>query len=439
MNVLQLLSILDAGKSQPRRNLPSIYLSGLLFLGIAFASSILGTEVVDAVAEAANPPATDLYGDTLPPGAISRLGTTRLRQGSRVGSLQYTRDGRLLFSRSGTWFCVWAAESGQLLRRENLQGLFTLRVSDDTLMLARDKSEPLQAWKFTDPKDFPPKIVREEREGEEALFNIPAPAGAPRRDNPRLGHFTISPDGKTLATATQGQLQVPRQIQLWKFEPGKKLTELEPLGMEWTSATAIEDLIFSDDGQRLVAITELEGAVPPGREKLAAKFVTVMVCDVRNGTHASMLVPRPARLNVRGFAVSPDGQRFAIGTSDSKVLIYDVAEEQELQEIAVPQPISKKQSPVTVLTFSPDGKQLAGSGRDRKIWIWDVETGRLQREIEGHRSWIEQLDYSPDGKTLASGAQDGAIHLWNVATGQRKDPERGHGYWLLGGSLSADG
>lgn len=407
----------------------------LLIVGVAIAT-IPAEGIVDAIADSAKPPAGDLHGDPLPPGAVSRLGTVRLRHGGGVGNLQYSRDGRLLTSRSGSWFYVWDAKTGQLLRRENLRRLFTLRVSDDTLMLAKDETEPLQAWTITDPKSFPPRIEREPQAfgGDEALII------APQQDNPQLGHFTMSPDGKTLATATYGQLQVPRKIQLWKFESGKKLAELEPLGKEWTSATAIEDLIFSDDGRRLVAITKLEGAVPPEREKLAAKFVTVMVCDVRSGANVtSMLVPRPARFNSRGFAVSPDGQRFAIGTPDAKVRIYDVAAERQLQETAVPRPIPEKQYPVTVMTFSPDGKQLAGSGRGEKIWIWNVESGQLERELAGHQSVVEQLDYSPDGKTLASGAQDGEIHLWDVATGRRNDPERGHGFWVLDASLSADG
>lgn len=441
-----LLNEIDSG-SQPRSFRPALYVSGSLFLGITIASCILGTGILDAIADPANPPARDLHGDPLPPGAVARLGTIRLRHGGRVEDLHYSRDGRLLTSRSGMWgtsgswesgFYVWDAESGRPLRRDDLHGLFSLRVSDDTMMLAKDKSEPLKAWKFTDPKSFPPKIDRKPQ-ALAGIIDVPV-ADSPQQDNPQIGHFTMSPDGKTLATATYGRLQLPRTIQLWQFERDKKLTELEPMEKEWTSATKVEDLIFSDDGRRLVAITNLKGVVPPGREKLAAKFVTVMVCDVEDETKVtSMLVPRPAHSNGSGFAVSPDGRRFAVGTTDSKVLIYDVAKEQRLQEFDVPQPITDQQLPVTVMTFSPDGTQLAGSGRGRTIWIWDVESGQIQREISGHPTWIEQLDYSPDGKTLASGGQDGAIHLWDVATGRRNNPRRGHENWVLGASLSADG
>lgn len=434
----------SVGMSQLSRSRSAVHVSVLLILGIAIACSILATGDVDAIEDSAIPPASDLHGDPLPAGAVSRLGTIRLRHGGRVDDLHYSREGGLLTSRSGKWFYVWEAGTGRLLRRENLRGLFSLRVSNDTMMVAKNKSEPLKAWKFTELTDFPPKIESEGPFNRGPQFvgaaEFPVPPDLTILDTLRLGHIALSPDGKRLAATVSGQLDVPLKIKLWKFEPDKKLTELEPLGKEWTSATKVEDLIFSDDGRRLVAITNLEGAVPPGREKLAAKFVTIMVCDVEDETNVtSMLVPRPAHLNVRGFAVSPDGQRFAIGTTDSQVLIYDVAGERQLQQIDVPLPMPDKRFSVTVMSFSPDGNQLAGSGRGEKIWIWDVESGELQQDLAGHRSWVEQLDYSPDGKTLASGSQDGAIHLWDVATGRRKNPERGHQHWLLGASLSADG
>src|SRR5581483_1121905 len=70
--------------------------------------------------EEAEPPRTDLYGDPLPPGAVARLGTLRLRHAD-VAALTFSKDGKLLIScsRDGE-VRVWDAATGKLVRRKRL-------------------------------------------------------------------------------------------------------------------------------------------------------------------------------------------------------------------------------------------------------------------------------------------------------------------------------
>jgi hypothetical protein len=57
---------------------------------------------------------TDLSGDPLPDGAISRLGAIRLNHGARVGGVAFTPDGKSLLSFGGNGIArVWDPSTGK--------------------------------------------------------------------------------------------------------------------------------------------------------------------------------------------------------------------------------------------------------------------------------------------------------------------------------------
>jgi WD40 repeat protein len=75
-------------------------------------------------------------------------------------------------------------------------------------------------------------------------------------------------------------------------------------------------------------------------------------------------------------------------------------------------------SPVTSLAFSPDGKTLAVSSRDRVIGLWDPATGKEEKELTGHLSFVNSVAFSADGKKLVSGGNDATARLWDAAAGK---------------------
>src|SRR5262245_3578417 len=88
--------------------------------GLCLASFFLfgrlpdGTAALDrSVIAAAQPVRLDLHGDSLPWGAVSRLGTLRLRGVHEVDSLAYSPDGKLLASRSKGTAQLWDAATGR--------------------------------------------------------------------------------------------------------------------------------------------------------------------------------------------------------------------------------------------------------------------------------------------------------------------------------------
>src|ERR1700716_3064931 len=81
---------------------------------------ILGIGVMLSVspcAGAQNKPLTDLYGDPLPSGASTRLGTVRFRNSNKCESLAYTPDGRFVVCGGVGGVVVWEAATGKEVRR----------------------------------------------------------------------------------------------------------------------------------------------------------------------------------------------------------------------------------------------------------------------------------------------------------------------------------
>src|SRR5262245_8488420 len=84
---------------------------------------------------AADPPRLDRSGDPLPPRAVARLGTTRLRHGGWITGLAYSPDGKLLASASyDHTITVWELRSGR-----RLQSFDTLGGEGYALLFARGR------------------------------------------------------------------------------------------------------------------------------------------------------------------------------------------------------------------------------------------------------------------------------------------------------------
>jgi RNA polymerase sigma factor (sigma-70 family) len=365
---------------------------GLIAAAGVAASSHSGTATPPASAPDPPTPAgapaarVDGDGDPLPPGAILRLGSLRLRHRSALRSVAFAPGGRLLIS--GGWERAirwWDPTTGKEVRQTRApeKGVDAIAFSPDGKLLA----------------------------GAALVGDVLLWDAASGRELRHLGGhrgqvhgITFSPKGDRLVS---GDEAVAR---LWDVGTGKVLHTLE-VGQGGVSAVA-----FSPDG-RLVAAGDARG--------------TAFVWEADTGKPVRQF--RGEGNYVHALAFSPDGTGLLTAVLNGPAAVWDVTTGKPLA------PLPGQPRDVQALAFSPDGKVLAtgaGSGRLR-LWEWPARKERW--DVAAHPDGIHTLSFSPDGRTLASGSPESAIHLWDVATGKPLGRTAGHQERVTAVAYAPDG
>jgi eukaryotic-like serine/threonine-protein kinase len=115
---------------------------------------------------------------------------------------------------------------------------------------------------------------------------------------------------------------------------------------------------------------------------------------------------------------SPDGKRFASGSNDRSVRIWQAASGTLVATL------TGHSDQVTSLAWNLDGSQIATGSRDKTVRIWDATTAELLATLGGHEFFVSSVAWSPDGTRLASAAshRSGEFIIWGVET--RQQPTR---------------
>ena len=215
-----------------------------------------------------------------------------------------------------------------------------------------------------------------------------ARATATSPDNAVTADVTFAPDGRTLVTGevVSGATSPPDQVLvLRRAADGRPLRRSRPI-----------------PGGRLVGFTR------DGRFLL-----------VTSGDRRSLLLDSRTFRPVRTFpvsgaaALSPSGDRAAVGRDDGSIIVLDLGTGQR-------RPMARRAGGrIAALGFSADGELLATTGDDGAVDVWDVGGARLRERFEGHAGAANGPLFSADGATLYSGSSDGSVIVWDVRGDRR--------------------
>jgi WD40 repeat protein len=227
----------------------------------------------------------------------------------------------------------------------------------------------------------------------------------------------FSPDGRTLATAGEGE------IQLWDVASRRQIATLPGVVDDVFRA-----ITFSPDGMIVAVVsvgTQVQAWDVASRRKItASKRPPTEVTEspnLQNGFRQALwlwdLPGRAEQAGVLGQTGQGEQQSQALGftvtgtsfPSRARLRLWDTATHRQITALTN---LSERS-----LGFSPDGRYLAdgGEGHSDPLTLIKVSTGKKIANLTHNDSTILARTFSPDSKALAAVDVGGVVRVWHVS------------------------
>jgi len=209
---------------------------------------------------------------------------------------------------------------------------------------------------------------------------------------------TFSPDGKYLAGGDRNGV-----VRIWD---AIQSDEKEPKLIWETLAhkKRVANLSFSSDSKYLASCSydmcictwKMQDLDPDKRTTLFALAKTPIMC----------------------VAFSPDTKQhqFAVGSYDGTLRIKAIDIPCLYDSFDVPTKSPYKPDGVYCIAYSSDGCNIA-CGVGISVCIFNKLSGKFEKELKGHTSYIARVAYSPNNKYIASCGGDSTVRVWEIESG----------------------
>lgn len=351
----------------------------------------------------------------LPPGAIARLGSLRLRHEHEVRSIAFSPDGKKIASVSQYEhrIRVWDAASGKLQHEFDAPGIFSREIfaPDDFTMAFTPDGKSVAAGVKADVCFWDLQSGKEVRRFRGKGKGITA--------------LTFSRDGKTFYCGAsdnklyQWDIGTGKLLRFWDYFEGDQPRVFASGRMEKTA----ELTAVSPDGKMAVWLvtkwTDTGSGVGAGE---GDRYLTSW--DVGTGKDRGRITDSGDK-DFFGAQVtlSDDGKYLTAFNRNSAMIVWDAGNGKKLRTLSG--------GSIEAVAYSPDYRRVAAftRGNTDGLSVWDLATGKelWRRQVAPWyaRGWDKSVVFSPDGKTVAL-AFGNNILLWEAESGKEFPALEGH-------------
>lgn len=342
------------------------------------------------------------------------IGTANMESPPVGETYAFNSDGKYLITTIWDGFVrIWDTNTGKLLS-ELKGGNQVFLSADDKRLITLESSGHIKIWDLTSVRK--PKQIQTITDFEVQSYTCPIsftndgkeiavsagmsvekwnvteqlinPKATSYKLENRTRAFAASLDGTHWATDNPDgsvDLRDPKTGKILHTLTGNSL----PLS-EYSSSVAIEQLLFSDAGNILVAINSWNA----------------WFWDVKAGTLIQHIKPD---FPIADLALSPDGRLLAFSeNNDGKADIWDTQTGKRLRRFD----FAGYQ-----IAFSPDESILATGWRNGRVSLLDIRSGQTVRTLQTD-DILWDIAFSPDGNLLAVDTSNG-VEFWDVKQGRR--------------------
>lgn len=377
----------------------------------------------------------DRFGDPLPDGAVSRIGTLRLR-----GALlrpTFSPDGKLLATADDGPIRLWNAKTGahqaeiglpdnelattfrrpetvalmafsddsgelRVMSRSGFLRTYDLGEGKWSKVLARTETPAYRLGEFASGRVSPDRtlfFLNRYDVGSNAIevFQIGKDRPIFQIADPKFGAFgrvpSVTADSSRAAVALNDGT-----VKLWDLKP------LKPVETFSAPEGIIQGFSLAPDGGTLAMVCG-----PRDERKSRVDEFYLSCRDLKTGREQFRISRWPSRW----ADFSPDGTKL-VGVMAREILVVDAKTGKLLHQLR-----NEAVLMASFSAFSADGKRLIVSYHDSTATVWDLETGKAILDFDSPRGRLDVVAFSPDGRTIVTGASgDHSAMLWDAETGR---------------------